>query len=269
MNYRRNRHPPRRSSQGSKRRAGRRSRSAADVAPRGRCRPAVRDRGRGAGTVDRASSTTPGSSSGRRVSRTSTPRASIACSAPTSRRLSVRAQAVRRMSTKHGGAGGAIVNVSSRAAQLGAPGEYVDYAASKAALEALTVGLAREVAARGSASTACAPGLSIPISTPMAASLAASIDSARRCRCSAAATRSKSPARSCGCCPTRRRTRPGRSLTSQAADEERKAPLSPQTIASVGLCELGVPAVLFRQHDPIFDPIARVVGHLVRRRGDR
>ena len=58
-------------------------------------------------------------------------------------------EAVRRMSTKHGGAGGAIVNVSSRAAQLGAPGEYVDYAASKAAIDALTIGLAREVAAEG------------------------------------------------------------------------------------------------------------------------
>jgi NAD(P)-dependent dehydrogenase (short-subunit alcohol dehydrogenase family) len=58
-------------------------------------------------------------------------------------------EAVKRMSTAHGGAGGAIVNVSSRAAQLGAPGEYVDYAASKAALDALTIGLAREVAAEG------------------------------------------------------------------------------------------------------------------------
>jgi NAD(P)-dependent dehydrogenase (short-subunit alcohol dehydrogenase family) len=58
-------------------------------------------------------------------------------------------EAVRRMSTKHGGAGGGIVNVSSRAAQLGAPGEYVDYAASKAALDTLTIGLAREVAAEG------------------------------------------------------------------------------------------------------------------------
>ena len=58
-------------------------------------------------------------------------------------------EAVRRMSTRHGGAGGAIVNVSSRAAVLGAPGEYVDYAASKAALDTLTVGLAREVAAEG------------------------------------------------------------------------------------------------------------------------
>jgi NAD(P)-dependent dehydrogenase (short-subunit alcohol dehydrogenase family) len=58
-------------------------------------------------------------------------------------------EAVRRLSTRHGGSGGAIVNVSSRAAQLGAPGEYVDYAASKAALDALTIGLAREVAGEG------------------------------------------------------------------------------------------------------------------------
>src|SRR2546430_9655397 len=58
-------------------------------------------------------------------------------------------EAVRRMSTRHGGRGGAIVNVSSRAAVLGAPGEYVDYAASKAALDALTIGLAREVAGGG------------------------------------------------------------------------------------------------------------------------
>ena len=58
-------------------------------------------------------------------------------------------EAVRRMSTAHGGRGGAIVNVSSRAAQLGAPGEYVDYAASKAALDTLTIGLAREVAGEG------------------------------------------------------------------------------------------------------------------------
>ncbi len=58
-------------------------------------------------------------------------------------------EAVKRLSTARGGAGGAIVNVSSRAAQLGAPGEYVDYAASKAALDALTVGLALEVAAEG------------------------------------------------------------------------------------------------------------------------
>jgi NAD(P)-dependent dehydrogenase (short-subunit alcohol dehydrogenase family) len=58
-------------------------------------------------------------------------------------------EAIRRMSTAHGGTGGAIVNVSSRAAVLGAPGEYVDYAASKAALDTLTTGLSREVAGEG------------------------------------------------------------------------------------------------------------------------
>jgi NAD(P)-dependent dehydrogenase (short-subunit alcohol dehydrogenase family) len=55
-------------------------------------------------------------------------------------------EAVRRMSTKHGGLGGGIVNISSRAAVLGSAGEYVDYAASKAALDALTIGLSKEVA---------------------------------------------------------------------------------------------------------------------------
>jgi NAD(P)-dependent dehydrogenase (short-subunit alcohol dehydrogenase family) len=58
-------------------------------------------------------------------------------------------EAVKRMSTRHGGGGGAIVNVSSRAAALGAAGEYVDYAASKAAVDTLTIGLAREVANEG------------------------------------------------------------------------------------------------------------------------
>ena len=55
-------------------------------------------------------------------------------------------EAVRRMSTRHGGHGGAIVNVSSVAARLGSPNEYIDYAASKAAIDTLTVGLAKEVA---------------------------------------------------------------------------------------------------------------------------
>jgi NAD(P)-dependent dehydrogenase (short-subunit alcohol dehydrogenase family) len=58
-------------------------------------------------------------------------------------------EAVRRMSRRHGGAGGAIVNVSSRAAVLGGANEYVDYAASKAALDALTVGLAKEAGPHG------------------------------------------------------------------------------------------------------------------------
>jgi NAD(P)-dependent dehydrogenase (short-subunit alcohol dehydrogenase family) len=68
-------------------------------------------------------------------------------------------EAVRRMSTRHGGAGGAIVNISSRAAALGGSGEYVDYAASKAAVDTLTVGLAREVATEGVRVNAVRPGL--------------------------------------------------------------------------------------------------------------
>jgi len=58
-------------------------------------------------------------------------------------------QAVRRMSTRYGGTGGAIVNVSSGAARMGSPGEYIDYAATKGALDTLTLGLAREVATEG------------------------------------------------------------------------------------------------------------------------
>ena len=58
-------------------------------------------------------------------------------------------EAVKRMSTKRGGSGGAIVNLSSRASVLGSPGEYVDYAASKAAVDTLTIGLAQEVATEG------------------------------------------------------------------------------------------------------------------------
>lgn len=67
-------------------------------------------------------------------------------------------EAVRRMSTKHGGAGGAIVNVSSSASRLGAPNEYVDYAASKGAIDAMTIGLAKEVAMEGIRVNAVRPG---------------------------------------------------------------------------------------------------------------
>ena len=68
-------------------------------------------------------------------------------------------EAVRRMSTRHGGAGGSIVNVSSVAARLGAPGQYVDYAAAKGAIDAFTVGLAKEVAAEGIRVNAVRPGI--------------------------------------------------------------------------------------------------------------
>jgi NAD(P)-dependent dehydrogenase (short-subunit alcohol dehydrogenase family) len=68
-------------------------------------------------------------------------------------------EAVRRMSTRRGGAGGAIVNVGSLASRLGSPSEYVDYAASKGALDTLTIGLAKEVAAEGIRVNSVRPGL--------------------------------------------------------------------------------------------------------------
>lgn len=76
-------------------------------------------------------------------------------------------EAVLRMSTRHGGRGGAIVNVSSMAARLGSPNEYVDYAASKGAIDTLTIGLAKEVAGEGIRVNAVRPGL---IDTEMHAS---------------------------------------------------------------------------------------------------
>lgn len=68
-------------------------------------------------------------------------------------------EAVKRMSTNHGGAGGVIVNISSVAATLGSPGLYVDYAASKGAIDTFTVGLAREVSTEGIRVNAIRPGL--------------------------------------------------------------------------------------------------------------
>ena len=68
-------------------------------------------------------------------------------------------EAVRRMSIRHGGNGGAIVNISSRAAHTGAAGEWVHYAASKGAIDSFTIGLAREVATEGIRVNAVAPGL--------------------------------------------------------------------------------------------------------------
>ena len=68
-------------------------------------------------------------------------------------------EAVRRMSSKYGGAGGAVVNVSSAASRLGSPGQYVDYAAAKGAVDVFTLGLAREVAAEGVRVNAVRPGI--------------------------------------------------------------------------------------------------------------
>jgi len=67
-------------------------------------------------------------------------------------------EAVKRMSTRYGGSGGSIVNVSSGASRLGSPGEYVDYAASKGAVDTMTIGLAKEVAEEGIRVNAVRPG---------------------------------------------------------------------------------------------------------------
>jgi NAD(P)-dependent dehydrogenase (short-subunit alcohol dehydrogenase family) len=68
-------------------------------------------------------------------------------------------EAVLRMSTRHGGDGGAIVNVSSAAARLGSPDEYIDYAATKGAIDTMTIGLSKEVAREGIRVNAVRPGL--------------------------------------------------------------------------------------------------------------
>jgi NAD(P)-dependent dehydrogenase (short-subunit alcohol dehydrogenase family) len=68
-------------------------------------------------------------------------------------------EALKRMSTRHGGKGGSIVNVSSVAARLGGPGQYVDYGASKGAIDTFTIGLAKEVATEGVRVNAVRPGI--------------------------------------------------------------------------------------------------------------
>lgn len=73
--------------------------------------------------------------------------------------IRIASESVKRMSTRHGGKGGAIVNISSMAAVLGSPNQYVDYAASKGAIDTLTIGLAREVADEGIRVNAVRPGI--------------------------------------------------------------------------------------------------------------
>jgi NAD(P)-dependent dehydrogenase (short-subunit alcohol dehydrogenase family) len=73
--------------------------------------------------------------------------------------IRIASEAVKRMSTRHGGQGGSIVNISSMAAVIGSPNQYVDYAASKGAIDTLTIGLAREVAEEGIRVNAVRPGI--------------------------------------------------------------------------------------------------------------
>jgi NAD(P)-dependent dehydrogenase (short-subunit alcohol dehydrogenase family) len=157
VNYLRNRKPPRASwndrEEGRRRgrgggRRGARSRRGAHVR-RGRALGRIAALVNNAGILERQIAWT-----------TWKPRASSACSRPTSPGAFLCArEAVRRMSTRHGGAGGGIVNVSSMASRLGSPGEYVDYAASKGAIDSLTIGLSKEVAEEGIRVNAVRPGV--------------------------------------------------------------------------------------------------------------
>ena len=117
-------------------------------------------------------------------------------------------EAIRRMSTRHGGHGGGIVNVSSTAARLGNANMWVHYAASKAALDTFTFGLAREVGPDGIRVNAVAPELiDTEIHGPQAAANA--IRRSCRTRRSAGSARQTTwPRRSCGCCRMPRASSP-------------------------------------------------------------
>lgn len=128
-------------------------------------------------------------------------------------------EAVRRMSTRYGGTGGAIVNISSTAAGRGSPGEWVHYAASKAAVETLTYGLAQEVAREGIRVNGVSPGLVDTDFTPPRALLAERGASAPPSRSGAWAGRRRSPRRSCGCFPPRPPSRWAPFCRSAAVDE--------------------------------------------------
>lgn len=115
-------------------------------------------------------------------------------------------EAVRRMSTLRGGAGGSIVNVSSRAARLGGPGEWVHYAASKGALDSLTTGLAAEVAGEGIRVNGVAAGLIETTCTPPRAGPPGRGISPPASRWVVRGRRPRWPRRSSGCCRPPRRT---------------------------------------------------------------
>ena len=124
-------------------------------------------------------------------------------------------EAVRRMSTRHGGRGGAIVNLSSMASVLGGANEYIDYAASKGAVDSMTVGLAREIATEGVRVNCVRPGPD-PHRDPRQWRRARTRRSRQDGDPDAARRRARGGGepRSCGCCRTRPATSPARSSTS-------------------------------------------------------
>ena len=112
-------------------------------------------------------------------------------------------EAARRMSTSRGGRGGVLINLSSAAAKLGAPGEFVDYAGSKGGVEAMTLGLSKELGSEGVRVNAIRPGLIETDIHARAAIPAGRNGSARRRRRAVPARPTKSPRRSSGSFPTR------------------------------------------------------------------
>ena len=141
-------------------------------------------------------------------------------------------EAVRRISTRRGGTGGAIVNISTRAAHTGAAGEWVHYAASKGAIDSFTIGLAREVATEGIRGNAIAPGL---VETGLDA---ANGEPARLERLMKTipmrACRAKWPNGFCGCCLRRRRIRRARFWRLAAGGEESSSQLFVLSSGGVG-----------------------------------
>jgi NAD(P)-dependent dehydrogenase (short-subunit alcohol dehydrogenase family) len=119
-------------------------------------------------------------------------------------------EAVRRMSTRHGGPGGAIVNVSSAAARLGSPGQYVDYAASKGAIDTFTVGWRGKLRQKESASMRCARASSRPRFMPRVDCPTVHATWHRKYPCSALASLRKWRKPLCGCCLRRPVTPPVR-----------------------------------------------------------
>jgi NAD(P)-dependent dehydrogenase (short-subunit alcohol dehydrogenase family) len=118
-------------------------------------------------------------------------------------------EAVRRMSIRHGGHGGTIVNISSTAARTASANEWVHYAASKAAVETMTVGVAQEVAGEGIRVNAVAPG-TVETGLHAAAGCPTGRSASRRpFHWAVPDCRRRSPRPCCGCCPRVRRMRPG------------------------------------------------------------
>jgi NAD(P)-dependent dehydrogenase (short-subunit alcohol dehydrogenase family) len=129
-------------------------------------------------------------------------------------------QAVKRMSYRHNGRGGAVINISSASARLGSPNEYVDYAASKGAVETFTIGFAKEVAREGYASTAFALGTSTLTCMPAAESRDGWIASKTRSPWEEAVSLKRLRGRSYGWQAPRLPSSPARSSMSPAASEQ-------------------------------------------------